>query len=345
MRIALVFLFGACTAAAQQAVAVDPGETGTNGSGTANGSGTTVAVPDVRCSGTPTAAAGDFRHLSSEVVADLGDPRHRGFDLIAAASTGTQTIEGWLAYTIADKALEDEDVDLFACRESAWAKLGTARTDGEGHFALALADAARLPIGMRDLYASVVGDRTGTAFLAYVAPDDAALIASDVDGTLTSSENAFIETIVNGEQPDMQAGASTAYRAAAARGYQLVYVTARGNQYTGDTRQWLADQGFPRGPLRLSSSFVTLPGGDTIDFKTNAIANVIMDGLTVVMGVGNRASDITAYGNVGLAGTQTFIKLPEYQSEVQSALDADLAIGFAAYDDLRTSAIAALPQR
>jgi phosphatidate phosphatase PAH1 len=198
---------------------------------------------------------------------------------------------------------------------------------------------------MRDLYASVVGDRSGTAFLAYVAPDDSPLIVSDVDGTLTSSENEFIETIVTGEQPAEQAGASASYRAAAAGGYQLVYVTARGNQYMDATRQWLADLGFPRGPLRLAPSFVTLPGGDTIDFKTSAIAGVIMNGMSVVMGVGNRASDITAYGNVGIAGTQIFIKLPEYQSEVQSALDAGQAIGFAAYDDLRTGAIAALARR
>lgn len=236
-----------------------------------------------------------------------------------------------MTYTLADKAIEDEDVDLYACRDSAWAKLGTTRTDGEGHFAFALAAANRLPIGIRDIYASVVGDRTGTAFLAYVAPDDSPLVVSDVDGTLTDSENAFIETVVNGEQPGQQAGAAAAFTAAAARGYQLVYVTARGNQYTGATRQWLAAQGFPRGPLRLAASFVTLPGGDTTDFKTKTIMDLIGQGLRVESGVGNRATDITAYANAGVAAAQTFIKLPEYQGEVQSALDAGRAIGFATY--------------
>jgi phosphatidate phosphatase PAH1 len=337
MRIAIVVVFTACTAASQQGVEVDPPD--------ATGSGSLAAVPDVRCTGTPNAPAGEFRHLSSELVAHLGDPRHRGFDLIATATAGTQTLEGWLSYTIADKALEDEDVDVYACQESAWARLGTARSDEDGHFALTLSAAQRLPVGMRDLYASVVADRSGTRFLGYVAPDDAQLIVSDVDGTLTSSENAFLETIANGEAPDPQAGASAAFTAAAARGYQLVYLTARGNQYTGDTRQWLADMGFPRGPLRLSPSFVTLPGDDTIDFKTTALVNVVSAGLEVVMGVGNRASDIAAYAKIGLAGTQTLIKLPEYQSEVQSALDAAQAVGFATYDELRAEAFAALPQR
>ena len=322
MRIALALVFAACTASSPQALDPDPGKATDGGA---------AAVPDVRCAGAPTAAAGEFRHVSNEIIAELGDPRHRGVDLVAAASAGTQTLEGWLTYTVADKALEDEDVDLYACVDSAWAKLGTARTDGEGHFALALGDANRLAVGMRDVYASVVGDRTGTVFLAYVAPDQTPLLVSDVDGTLTDSENAFIETVINGEQPGQQAGASAAFSAAAASGYQIVYVTARGNQYTDATRQWLADRGFPRGPLRLAASYVTLPGDDTVDFKTRAITDL---GLRVAVGVGNRATDITAYANAGLAGDHIFIKLPEYQSEVQSALDAGQAIGFATYDAL-----------
>jgi phosphatidate phosphatase PAH1 len=336
MRIALALVVTACTASSQQPFDLDAGKATDGG---------VAAVPDVRCAGAPSAAAGEFRHLSSEVIAELGDPRHRGFDLIAAATAGTQTLEGWIAYTIADKALEDEDVDVYACRDSAWAKLGTARTDGEGHFALALTDANRLPVGMRDVYASVVGDRTGTVFLAYVGPEGVPLIVSDVDGTLTDSENAFIETVVNGEQPGQQAGASAAFVAAAASGYQAVYVTARGNQYTDATRQWLADQGFPRGPLRLAASFVTLPGDDTVEFKTKAMTDMIAQGASIAIGVGNRATDITAYANAGVAGSQIFIKLPEYQSEVQSALDAGQAIGFAAYDDLRTGAFAQLRLR
>ena len=304
---------------------------------------TSNAVPDVRCAGSPDAGpALDFNHVSSELISALGDPRHRGFDLIAPASAETQSIEGWISYTIADKALEDEIVDVFACRETAWQFIGSALTDDEGHFALALAGNDRLPIAMRDLYVSVLGDRTGVGFIGYVAPDDQPLIVSDVDGTLTSSENAFLETIALGTEPDTQPGAPEAYADAVSRGYQLVYVTSRGGQYTTDTRTWLDDKGFPRGPVRLSPSFVTLPGGDTIDYKTQTIGALA---LPVVMGVGNRASDVTAYGNVGLSATATFVKLPEYQSELQPDLDGGLAIGIASYDDLRTMYIDALPQR
>ncbi|MGE5186274.1 MAG: HAD family acid phosphatase [Acidobacteriota bacterium] len=346
-RLACVLLVVGCAGApaGTAPVGVDPGEAGSgsgggsgsgSGSGAGSGSGSPSAVPDVRCSGTPDAGpAGSFNHLSSELISAAGDPKHRGFDLVAPASAAEQTLEGWISYTVLDKALEDEDVDVFACRASAWQKLGTARTDSEGHFALTLTGADRLPIALRDMYVSVVGDRTGTSFFAYVAPDGSPLAVSDVDGTLTSSENAFFDTIVTGGEPDAQPGAAAAFATAATRGFQAVYVTARGNQYTADTRQWLADQGFPRGPLRLSPSFVTLPGGDTIDYKTQTIT-ALEAGMTVAVGIGNRDSDITAYANAMVPADRIYIKLPEYQSECQADLDANKAVGFMAYDDLRT---------
>jgi len=321
-------------------VTADP-EEGSIGTGTTDGA---AGVPDVRCAGAPDAGpAGDFRHFTSSVISHLGDAKHRGFDLVTSAQSPTQRLEGWISYTILDKALEDEDVDVFACRAGQWRPVGTARTDDEGHFALDLSGADRLPVGMRDLFVSVKGDRTGVGFLGCVAPDGARLIVSDVDGTLTSSENAFLETITLGIEPGARAGAAQAYDAATAKGFQLVYVTARGNQYTTATRAWLDHKGFPRGPVRLSPSFLTLPGGDTIDYKTQTIAALSAAGLEVAAGVGNRASDVTAYTNTGVAADRIFIEMPEYASEVQPLLDAGAAIGFATYDELRTTYLGKLP--
>jgi hypothetical protein len=323
-------------------VGADPGEADT-GAGTGKGDAG-EAVPDVRCDGEPAAGkAGDFRHFTSDVISQLGDPKHRGFDLVTSAGSETQTIEGWISYGFTDKALEDEDVDVFACRAGEWRRAGTARTDDEGHFALGLLGVDRLPIGMRDLFVSVVGDRTGVGFLGYVAPDGARLLVSDVDGTLTSSENAFLETVVLGIEPDARAGAPRAYDAVTAKGHQLVYVTARGNQYTTATRDWLDHKSFPRGPVRLSPSFVTLPGTDTIDYKTRTIAALSAAGLEVAAGVGNRASDVEAYISVGVAPDRIFIEMPEYASEVQPLIDLGAAIGFTSYDALLADQLSKLP--
>jgi hypothetical protein len=302
------------------------------------------AVPDVRCAGAPSAGpAGRFRHGRSKLVARLGSPKHRGLDLVAAAGDATQRLEGWLSYSLVDKALEDEDVELFACRAGAWRQVGTARTDDEGKFSLALASADRLPIGMRDLFISVVGDRTGVGFLAYVAPPGSPLIVSDIDGTLTSSENAFLETIVFGSEPEARAGAAHAFTATRARGYQPVYVTSRGNQYTTATRAWLDLRGFPRGPVRLAPSFITLPGGDTVEYKAQTLAALSAAGLAIAAAVGNRASDVAAYARAGLPATRIFIELPEYAREVQPLIDADAAIGFTSYDALLADQLAKLP--
>jgi hypothetical protein len=319
-------------------VGTDPGETG---SGSGSGSGSNVeAIPDVQCAGTPDAGpATDFNHTSSEIIAALGDPTHRGFDLLSPASATAQVIAGKIGYTIADKSLEDEDVDVFACRTGAWQKLGTARTDNEGGFALTLEGADRLPIGIRDMYVSVVGDRSGTTFLAVVAPDDTKLIASDVDGTLTESENAFTQSLVLGGDVGVQPGAPEAFAAAWAKHLIPVYVTARGNRFTDDTRQWLAANHFPRGPLHLAPSFITLPGGDTIDYKTGALQSL---GFEIAAGVGNRETDITAYSNAGLPAERIFIKLPEYQSELAADLAANMGVGFATYEELRTAHIAGM---
>ncbi|HEX7837486.1 MAG TPA: hypothetical protein VF469_08485 [Kofleriaceae bacterium] len=321
-----------CAAGDAGSVGSDPDETPGLDTGTVNPG---AAVPDVRCTAAPAAGkAGSFHHFTSSLISALGDPRHRGFDLVTSASATTQSLEGWISYTIVDKALEDEDVDVFACRAGQWQKVGTARTDGEGHFALGLSGTGRLPIGMRDLFVSVVGDRTGVRFLGFVAPDATPLVVSDVDGTLTSSENAFLETVALGGEPDARPGAAKAFAAATARGGQAVYVTARGNQFTTATRDWLDHKGFPRGPVRLSPSFVTLPGGDTVAFKTSAISALSAARLALSAGVGNRATDITAYTNTHVAADHIFIELPEFQSEVQPQLDARQAVGFTSYDDL-----------
>jgi phosphatidate phosphatase PAH1 len=331
-----------CTATVASPVGLDPGEAGDLPTGRGpNAVGT--AVPQVSCDGAPDVGpAGDFNHTTSEIIAALGDPQHRGLDLIATADQDPQSIEGWLAYTVADKSLEDEDVDLYACLDNSWQYLGTATTDDNGHYALQLTGDARLPLGMRDVYASVVGDRTSTQYIAYVAADDQPLIVSDVDGTLTTSEYQFIETIALGIDCTAWPGAADAHNAATSEGYQLVYLTSRGNQYTTVTRQWLAEQGFPPGPIRLSPSFITLPGNDTVDFKTSAIQG-FMSGFTLTAGVGNRESDIEAYTNVGLPPADIWVKMPEYQSECQADLDAGNAFSFTDYPTFQSTFIDTLP--
>jgi hypothetical protein len=316
-------------------VAVNPAEASrTGGGGKADGVGTLdlSALPDVRCDGQPgTDGTHGWNNWKSWAITALGSGNHRGIDLVAQASDGTQTLKGEIKYGLTDKSLEGEDVDLFSCQAGSWAYIGQTTTDGEGNFSYDLTGDSRLSIGLRDMFVSVRGDRSGARFVALVAFDGSQLAVSDVDGTLTSSENAYPESLVTGATVDPQPGAPDALTALnTTGGLSVVYLTARGRRFTQDTRDWLDQNGFPRGPLRLAPSVVTLPGSATVSYKTGQLTGL---GMPIAVGIGNRASDIQAYTNASVAAEQIFIKLPEYQSELQSHLDAGEAVGFQNYSD------------
>jgi phosphatidate phosphatase PAH1 len=328
----------ACAVEHETPDTTDPAQPGGGGGGSSE-EVDTQAVPDVRCAGTPDVGqALGWRHTLSAYTVELGSPHHRGIDLIATTEEATQLLTGKITYGPTDKDLEDEDVELFACLDASWTVIGATRTNSDGKFSLALTGDERLPAGMRDLYVSVTGDRTGASFIGFVAPPNAWLVVSDVDGTLTASENEYPESLVLGGDVAAQPGAAAALMSLAQRDYTIVYVTARGDRFSLVTRDWFAAKGFPRGPTRMPTSIVTMPGEDTVEFKRTTIQS--LSGFDVKAGVGNRASDITAYMEAGLAADRIFIKLPEFTTEIGAAIAS--ATGFELYEQLAAQQLAAM---
>lgn len=287
-----------------------------------------LATTSDDCATAPMAARGKYRHRRNRLYQSLGEPRFRGVDLIAVESDESQTLGGKLAYTAADKDVWDEDVEIFACMTGSWQSIARARTDAEGRFQIALTGMRRLPAGMRDLYLHAPGEGGGVRFIAYVAPRDASVIVTDVDGTITASENAVFKTVLLADDIAHQPHAPASLAAAK---LPVVYLTSRGDQYTEVTRQWLARHGFPRGPLRLASSVVTIPGDRTVEFKTRMLLGLRV---RIAAGIGNRASDIAAYTAAGLAPQQIFINLPEFSDEVRDPLANGEATAFDDYREL-----------
>ena len=282
------------------------------------------------CAELPTGVAGGFRHVSSTLAARIGEARHRGVDMIARDGDAEQSIAGRLSYTSADKALEDEAVDVYTCQPNGWDLVSTTRTDDNGRFAVELAGDARLPVGTHELFARVRGDNTGIRFYGFVIPADQQVVVSDVDGTLTDSETACVGEIVLGRNPGAQPGAA---QALADTGELVVYLTTRGDQYTELTRQWLEDHAFPRGALRLAPSTLTLPGAAQRAAKTRMLASL---GVPVSAAIGNRESDVRAYQSQGLPASRIFIKLPEFSGELAADLTAHQATGFDDFGSLST---------
>ncbi len=299
------------------------------------GNATAVAaggLPDFRCFDPPADPPHAIRHWRNRHLWTLPASQHRGTDLIASDAEPEQVLGGKLAHWVLDKAIEDEDVTLYACEPAGWRRVGTARTDDDGRFALRLHGDDRLAIGMRDIYAAAP-DGDDFRFVAYVAPVGTPVVVTDIDGTLTHSEGAFPKSIILGSDVRAQPSSAASLRAAADAGYQLVYLTARGERFTDATRRWLVEQGFPRGPLRLGRPMFVRPGEPVVEYKWNAIV-ALRQRFSVAAGIGNRASDVEAYRLAGLPARRTFIKLPEFSRELEHALEQHRAIGFPHYGPL-----------
>jgi hypothetical protein len=274
------------------------------------------------CAAPPNVAPGKFRKLRNRMFAGLGDPRHRGIDVIAMESDPAQTVAGKLAYTAADKDLGGELVSVYACIEDEWTLLGEPLTDGNGRFAIELTGSVLLPAGRRDLYAHVNGDGSGVRFLAYVAKPGEKVIVTDIDGTITASENAVFNTVLFGDDIGHRIGAPEAL---AETGHTIVYLSSRGDQLSDVTRRWLRQHGFPNGPLRLAPASITKPGPRTVAYKS-AVLRALR--VPIDAAIGNKPTDVQSYVNAGVPATRIFVKLPEFESALGEDLAARRAIGF-----------------
>ncbi|HTL35618.1 MAG TPA: hypothetical protein VL326_20960 [Kofleriaceae bacterium] len=289
----------------------------------------TSVVTDTRCPSPPAVSAEGFRHKRTKLIAKAASSNHRGIDLLANENDKSQVIAGKLAYGKLDKDAQDEDAEVFACVDNAWKSLGVARTDHDGRFQIELTDTARLPVGMRDLYVASRGDGTGSYFVGYVAPADGSVYVTDIDGTISWSENSIIKTVVSRDH-DIQHRPG-APEALSKLTLPIVYTTARGDVFLDVTRKWLERHGFPRGILRLSHGIFAKPGASAIKYKTATLKAFTVK---IAAGIGNRKSDITAYASIGLSAKQIFIHLPEFTKELKKDLDDGNAIGFDDYTKL-----------
>ena len=206
-----------------------------------------------------------------------------------------------------------------------------ARTDDEGRFTLhAHRRRAACRSGMRDLYVSVVGDRTGVEFLAFVAAARHADLVADVDGTLTASENAYPKSLAFGGDVAAQPSAAATLSRGRRSGPSIVYVTARGERFTQDTRDWLAAKGFPRGPLRLPSAIDHAARARTPS-TTSRARSPRSRRSTLARRHRQSRERCRRVHERGPAGRRIFIKLPEFTDELAGDLAASRAVGFDVY--------------
>ncbi|MBJ7353778.1 MAG: hypothetical protein JHC98_03050 [Thermoleophilaceae bacterium] len=122
------------------------------------------------------------------------------------------------------------------------------------------------------------------------------VVVFDIDGTLTS------DTLSNTPHP----GAVDAVKAYKAKGYAVVYLTARWKPVQElYTRAWLALNGFPDQPLYMSSSLL-ISDSATVKYKTSALAKIEVGTPEVKYAYGDSTTDFRAYANAGVAQANVY---------------------------------------
>lgn len=249
--------------------------------------------------------------IESPLVTALGSANHRGRDLLLNPGD-PQWILGKFAYGLTDKDLKDEKVDVYLLRGcgKTWEKLGTATTTDDGDHATVegvedtggrvyfqIPAAKALAEGRHRVRLVVQGDTTATDLFIEVLPKGAPVFVSDVDGTLTDSENAEFPALLTGKLPGVHPSAAADYQALAARGYHPVYLTARPDWLTGRTRELLDKNGFPPGIVHTTTTLTGATGAPAAAFKTAELADLGKRGIVPTWGFGNTATDAQAYNS------------------------------------------------
>jgi phosphatidate phosphatase PAH1 len=249
-------------------------------------------------------------------TAPSGEVRHRGHDQIYVDDM-PQWLIARFAYGTFDSPLVGEDVDIYLSRGCAdtWEKLGTVRTtkanehmsadgvdDNGGRVYFEIPADKTLERGRHRVHFVVAGDLTSTELFIERVPASMPMFVSDMDGTLTTDENAEALAQLSGKLPGANVDAAKALGLLAEKGYRPLYLTARAESLTQRSRDFLRVEGFPPGILRTTQNTLFGDSGAAAGmYKSAQLAGFAMKGLHPAYGFGNTDTDAQAYHDDSIA--------------------------------------------
>lgn len=248
-----------------------------------------------------------FEHLSSRLVAALGDPIHSSEDVVALPGAHP-TLTAKFAYGgLASKDLEHEWVWVFLDLCDGWHYVGYAQTDDDGKIAFTIP--TDLPAGAYGVRVEVVGDGTSVESAVWMLPRGTHLAVFDVDGTLTTDDGELFEELLTGATPEAYGGAVDLTWAELSRKEIVLYLTGRPYYLADKTRGWLHDLGFAPGIAHFApSNGDALPtDGGVGDYKRAFLNSLHSAGAILDVAYGNATTDVYAYGGAGLAPSRQWI--------------------------------------
>lgn len=263
----------------------------------------------------------DWENVQNELITQ-DDDNHYAQDAITVSDRAAR-IGGKFTYGALSVDLEGEWIEVWVdnCSGS-YLKLGEARTDSDGRIALPVPIETLPPVGAYAVYLRVMGDNTSARSTFWMLRPGTQVMIFDIDGTLTTDDMELFTDIVtelfeplgSGDYvPAARAGATnlTSLRHDT-QGYVLVYLTGRPYNLIDVSRRWLADLGFPPGPLHLADDMADiLPTNQSVgDYKAGYLNELLDLGLVIEAAYGNASTDIYAYAQVGVDTARTFITGP-----------------------------------
>ena len=191
-----------------------------------------------------------------------------------------------------------------------WASLARQQTDATGEYSFALDASLGLAPG-EAVYAVLEADGSCAPHYDYLLPAGTKFILTDIDGTMTLSDEELFNQIADGSyDPRENDSASVLMNTWADKGYPIVYLTARPHTFRAETRAWLDSHAFPVGPVISANSLVF--DESAREYKGAWVNRMLGDfGWQVIAAYGNATSDIDAYEDAGIPKDITFIVGPE----------------------------------
>ena len=196
--------------------------------------------------------------------------------------------------------LAGEDVSLWSYEDDAWTQRDRGVTDENGMYTLAPGDVANGHV----VFSMLEADGSCAEHYSYLYPPGTKIVVSDIDGTLTANDNELLMQTPDATYVQKTKGEAVALTQAwAAKGYPVIYLTARPHVYRVETRVWLRDLAFAAGPVITATDL-----SDASAYKTRWLQRMITTfGWVPVAAYGNAGRDISAYANAGIAKDRTFI--------------------------------------
>jgi hypothetical protein len=253
--------------------------------------------------------ASAFNDLAKVDEVRLGKvANHYLFDALHSPADDEQVLRVVGAYDINNVLTpptlpEGEWISLWAWEEvdgtPSWIPLGRGQTGADGAVDFVFAGDSRLPLGRWRVWAVIEGDGSCAEGGIFVYPVGTRFIVTDIDGTLTTSDEEFMQQIANtAYYPKQHPGATRLHRTWAAKGYEQLYLTARPFGGRMLSRAWLRDDDFPFAYMQTAPNFVF--GDPAAKYKGDFVNDVEAKGFSIDYAYGNAESDFNGYIEAGV---------------------------------------------